>query len=400
MRVSSQEELTVCKRLKSLDAVKGFIPMKREGMPEIQVKPIVILVAHMYGLFNEGEMEVGKIRENLDSILKTMPSLMEILLEQTLMLSQMFRAGRSPRRILAKNVLTIIQFQQNLMTGGWIDKDPFLQLPGFGMDECQRYKQGNPKTTLYGYSTMSREQRLEMAPSIFGLKPDSAELKAKFEQQELFIETLPLVKLTMTAEVEGEDEICVGDVLTCKLRVDYLNLAPGEKSGYVASKHYPFLKRDSWHLIITDEQLLGLAAVEKINVTDNFYEKEFKERIQRPGKIAFTAILTNDSYRGLDQFRKVEVNVLAKPTHRDEIEYTKYDLREIRAQNGVQAALMGEEDNDTDEDEAEAANEEDELRRKLASAGLGGCCGGGPKGFSAIDTSVTTEEKSRPDDMD
>lgn len=77
----------MCKRLKSLDAVKGFIPMKRDGMPDIQVKPIVVLVAHMYGLFNESEKDVGKIRENLASILKTMPSLMEILLEQTLMLS-------------------------------------------------------------------------------------------------------------------------------------------------------------------------------------------------------------------------------------------------------------------------------------------------------------------------
>lgn len=81
MRVADKDELAVCKRLKSLDAVKGFIPMKRDGMPDIQVKPIVILVAHMYDLFNEKEMDVGKIRENLESILRTMPNLMEILLE-------------------------------------------------------------------------------------------------------------------------------------------------------------------------------------------------------------------------------------------------------------------------------------------------------------------------------
>jgi hypothetical protein len=30
----------------------------------------------------------------------------------------------------------------------------------------------------------------------------------------------------MTAFVEGEDEIVVGDILTCKLRVDYYNLKP------------------------------------------------------------------------------------------------------------------------------------------------------------------------------
>ena len=67
------------------------------------------------------------------------------------------------------------------------------------------------------------------------------------------IEGLPLVNLDMKAEVEGEEEIVVGDILTCKLTVTYLNLDKGEKSGYVHSKHYPYLKRDNWYLIITDE---------------------------------------------------------------------------------------------------------------------------------------------------
>jgi len=31
----------------------------------------------------------------------------------------------------------------------------------------------------------------------------------------------------MTAFVDGEDEIVVGDILTCKLRVDYLNVKKG-----------------------------------------------------------------------------------------------------------------------------------------------------------------------------
>ena len=114
----------------------------------------------------------------------------------------------------------------------------------------------------------------------------------------------------MTAFVEGEDEIVVGDILTCKLRVDYTRLHKGERTGYVHSKHYPYLKKDNWFLIITDEQFKGLAAVEKLSITDNFYEKEFKERIQRPGKISFTAILTNDSYKGLDQQSRVEVDVV------------------------------------------------------------------------------------------
>jgi len=137
----------------------------------------------------------------------------------------------------------------------------------------------------------------------------------------------------MTAFVEGEDEIVVGDILTCKLKVEYYNLDEGQRSGYVCSKHYPYLKRDNWYLIITDETMTGLAAIEKLTVTDSVYVKEFKERIQRPGKIAFTSILTNDSYKGLDQFSKVEVNVVAVAKNRKMYEYSKEDIKAIKEQN-------------------------------------------------------------------
>jgi len=123
------------------------------------------------------------------------------------------------------------------------------------------------------------------------------------------IEALPLVNLTMTAVVDGEPDLIVGDLLTCKLRVDYKNLKKGEQSGYVHSKHYPYLRRDTWYLIVTDESMTGLAAVEKLNVEEEFFEKEYKERLTRAGPINFVAILANDSYKGLDQFQKCSVLV-------------------------------------------------------------------------------------------
>ena len=152
--------------------------------------------------------------------------------------------------------------------------------------------------TICKYCELTRKEREEMAPKIFG--EDEAVWKPKFDQQEKCIDALPIVKIKMTAEVEGEEEIAVNDILTCKLKIDYLNLPKGQKSGYVHSKHYPYLKRDSWYLIITDETFTGLAAVEKLIITDNTYTKEFKERVSKPGKISFTAILANDSYKGLD----------------------------------------------------------------------------------------------------
>jgi hypothetical protein len=63
---------------------------------------------------------------------------------------------------------------------------------------------------------MKKEERLALHQHVFSDHPDQME---KFKEQELCIEGLPLVEIKMTAEVEGEDEIVVGDILTCKLTV-------------------------------------------------------------------------------------------------------------------------------------------------------------------------------------
>ena len=134
------------------------------------------------------------------------------------------------------------------------------------------------------------------------------------------------------------------------------------------SKNYPFLKRDSWFLIITDEQFINLAAIEKFTASDNFFEKEFKERIGRPGKISFTAILANDSYKGLDQFSKVEVNVVTQAVNRKDQEYDKSDIKAIKENNMLAAALIEEESSDEFEDDA--IDENVELMNKLKAAGV------------------------------
>jgi hypothetical protein len=89
------------------------------------------------------------------------------------------------------------------------------------------------------------------------------------------INTLPLIKVTMTAEVPGEESVCVGDILNCKLKVEFLSLNKGEQSGYVHSRTYPYLRRDCWYLIITEATMTGIAAVEKLPIEENIFVKEF-----------------------------------------------------------------------------------------------------------------------------
>ncbi len=249
------------------------------------------------------------------------------------------------------------------MQAGWLSKDPFTQLPFVDSISSGKMKNKVGGMTLFNYCMKTPAERKEIISDVFADK--AVEVHQEHEE---CIKSLPLVKLTMTAFVEGEDEIVVGDILTCKMRVDYYNIDKGQKTGYVHSKNYPYLKRDNWFLIITDETFTNLAAVEKLEIRDNFFEKEFKERISRPGKISFTAILTNDSYKGLDQFSKVEVNVVTEAKNRVIKDYAKEDIKAIKEQNMLAAALM--EEDETDEDEADDVDESVELMNKLKAAGL------------------------------
>jgi len=305
------------------------------------------------------------VQKDLEIILRSIPSYVDIMLSQTMMLAQAFKQGQSPKRITARNIMTLIQFSQNLMQGGWIHKDPFMQLPFFDQSHAGKMKNKLNGMTLFNYCMKTGDERAELVKNVFA---DQKNVEEIVKEQELCISAMPLVKLTMTAFVEGEDEIAVGDILTCKLRVDYYNIEKGQKQGYVHSKQYPYLKRDNWFLIITDESFTNLAAVEKLEIKDNFFEKEFKERVQRPGKISFTSILTNDSYKGLDQYRKVEVHVVQEAKNRVIPDYSREDIKAIREQNMLAAALMEEEE--TDEDEADDVDENVELMNKLKAAGL------------------------------
>lgn len=137
--------------------------------------------------------------------------------------------------------------------------------------------------------------------------------------------SLPLVKLEMTMFVDGEEDIVVGDMLSCKVEVNFPRLKKGEQSGYVHSHSYQYLRRDKWYLVITDAAHTGIAAVEVLPIEDNTFEQIFKERIVRPGSIAFVAILANDSYKGLDLRLKASVVVYERSKIRQEHKYKKID---------------------------------------------------------------------------
>jgi len=125
MKVRSKEELEVLKRIKQFEKVKEAIPKASDKKNQLQVKPICLLMGYMYNILEKEDLEIETISKDLETILRSIPSYIDIMLSQTMALSQAYKMGRSPKKITAKNIMTLIQFSQNLMQGGWINKDAF-----------------------------------------------------------------------------------------------------------------------------------------------------------------------------------------------------------------------------------------------------------------------------------
>lgn len=87
--------------------------------------------------------------------------------------------------------MSIMQFSQNLMQRGDVNKDPYQQLPYFETQHCTALRSILPKTaTFYQYCMMDPEERRKAFNLVF---KDDAELEKKWNHQELCIESLPLV---------------------------------------------------------------------------------------------------------------------------------------------------------------------------------------------------------------
>ena len=135
-----------------------------------------------------------------------------------------------------------------------LDKDAFAMLPGMSAEKSSALKEKHgAKTSLYKYASMPAADRAEST------------------EVESVLDALPLITVSMKSYVEGDEECCVGDTLTVKIRAEFKRLKEGQSSGYVHSKSYPFLRTDSWYMVITDPTFQGIAACEKLEFREDFF---------------------------------------------------------------------------------------------------------------------------------
>ena len=85
-------------------------------------------MAYMCGQLNL-EQQDQWIKQDLENILRCVPSYLDIILEEVAKLIAEFKNRATHKRLSGHNILGLIQFSQNLMQLGWALPDPFHQLP-------------------------------------------------------------------------------------------------------------------------------------------------------------------------------------------------------------------------------------------------------------------------------
>lgn len=252
------------------------------------VKPLILIFGY---LMRFSEIDDPNVQEDLKKILIKAPYMAEMMVQMAMLLAMEFKMKRSPKKITAKNVSTLLDFSQNLVQAMWLDDDNLLQLPHMNHDRVNQIRKKKKQLTIEEFCKMTPSERKEL--DIFS--------EEELKDVECAIKQFPIIDLKVEVYVEGEQEIAVGDLLTIKISVDQLNLKEGEEIGFIHSNKYPFLKKSSWYLFFADPSENDFIAMEKLMIKEKVHVKEMKDPLRAPGKLTMIVILKNDSYKGFDK---------------------------------------------------------------------------------------------------
>ena len=88
----------------------------------MDMKALCLILAYLMRLNEIDEF----FSSDIEIILAKAPFLITLMIEMTMQLAMDFKMKRCPKRITAKNVITLIEFSQNMMQAMWKDDDAFL----------------------------------------------------------------------------------------------------------------------------------------------------------------------------------------------------------------------------------------------------------------------------------
>lgn len=232
--------------------------------------------------------------------------------------------------------------------------------------------------SIVDFCKLSAQQRLGL-----GILPAE-----KMNDVEALVRVLPHVVCTAKCFTENQEEMFASDFITWQFKVQYPSLSEKEFPGYVHSKAFPFLKKQAWYVMVTDESKQRIIFVQKIMLRATKNEEgrianieeiqkeplneaifELRQRLGRPGQYRFLVTFMNDSYMGFDQSILMEFTVKPDdPAAQNLVEYSEEDHAAVKGPGMLQTMLNNEEDESSEEDQD--LDEVERLQARLKKAGM------------------------------
>ena len=155
--------------------------------------------------------------------------------------------GQSPKRMPSK-VLEIVQtFSAHFVQGMWDRDDPLQQIPQFTPENIKKFKKIAKEhqlanTSIDNFCRLTPEKRKELG--VF--------TPTELAEVEKVVKIMPVIDCEVDVFTEGEKEMTQTDAITIRLKLTLHNFNEKEFPGYVHSHNYPYLKKPSFWVIISD----------------------------------------------------------------------------------------------------------------------------------------------------
>ena len=83
-------------------------PETQEFYNQVQIKPIMLLVAYCYGYLEKFNSDKEQFEKDMELILRSIPHYIDLSIIVAMGLSQMHKQGLSPKQITARTIFNIL----------------------------------------------------------------------------------------------------------------------------------------------------------------------------------------------------------------------------------------------------------------------------------------------------
>lgn len=291
---------------------EDLLPKKlNKNVRQTNLKPLALMLAHM---FNLPEKNSPLWAEDFEYLRRMTPQMLVLLSQVVQEVQQMYMRGQTQKRMPSK-ILEVVQlFSQHFVQGMWEKDDPLSQIPQFTPELIKKFKKVAkehqlPNTSIDTFCRLTPQKRKDL--DVFS--------PAELAEVEKVVKIMPVIDCEVDVFTEGEKEMTQTDAITIRLKLTLRNFGEKEFPGYVHSPNYPYLKKPSFWVIISDVQkdrtIMAYKVVfrsqkqEEIRLKKrkdidqeplNYEVIEFRQRFNVVNKFSFVATFVSDSYVGFD----------------------------------------------------------------------------------------------------